>query len=155
MTVDLRRFIEAQHDSFERALGEIETGRKRSHWMWYTFPQVSGLGVSPISHLYAITSGQEAEAYLLHPVLGAGYMRLVDAVWHQVIEDEVSICALFGSPDNTKLVSSLTLFAAVARRLASSRPDLATFVTRADEILRAADGEGLAQCATSERFVAR
>ncbi len=124
MTVDLNRFLEAQRDSYERALGEIGTGRKQSHWMWYIFPQVSGLGVSPISQRYSIASVEEAEAYLLHPELGAGYVRLVDAVWRQVIEEGVRVSALFGSPDNSKLVSSLTLFVAVARRLDPARPDL-------------------------------
>ncbi len=155
MTVDLRRFVEAQHDSFDRALGEIEAGRKLSHWMWYTFPQVSGLGVSPISQRYSIASVEEATAYLLHPVLGAGYLRLVDAVWRQVIEEGVTVGALFGSPDNSKLVSSLTLFTAVARRLDPSRPDLAAFVTRAEEILDRASTEGLARCTTSEGFIGR
>jgi uncharacterized protein (DUF1810 family) len=155
VTTDLLRFIEAQRDTFERALGEIEAGRKETHWMWFIFPQVNGLGVSPISQRYAIATMEEAEAYLGHPVLGAGYLRLVDAVWHQVLEEGVTIGELFGSPDDSKLVSSLTLFAAVARRLDPSRPDMATFVLRAGQILRAATTEGLAQCATTQRFVAR
>ena len=155
MTIDLLRFVEAQRDTFERALGEIDAGRKQSHWMWFTFPQVSGLGVSPISQRYAIASSEEAEAYLQHPVLRARYLRLVDAVRHQVIEEGISIGALFASPDDSKLVSSLTLFAAVARRADPALPDLATFVTHADEILRAAATEGLAQCMTTLRFVAR
>ena len=155
MTIDLLRFVEAQRDTFERAFGEIEAGRKQSHWMWFIFPQVSGLGVSSISQRYALASMEEAAAYLQHPVLGAGYLRIVDAVWHQVIEEGVSIGALFGSPDDSKLVSSLTLFAAVARGVDPARPDLAMFVTHADEILRAAATEGLAQCMTTLRFVAR
>ena len=98
MTVDLRRFIEAQDHSLERAIGEIEAGRKQSHWMRFT---------------------------------------------------------LFGSPDNSKLVSSLTLFTAVAHRLDPPRPDLAIFATQAEQILHAATTEGLAECTTTKRFAAR
>jgi uncharacterized protein (DUF1810 family) len=153
VTVDLQRFVDAQRDSFERALGEIEAGRKRSHWMWYIFPQIRGLGLSSNSQHYAIQSVEEAEAYLQHSQLGAGYLRLVDAVWHQVIEQSVAIGTLFGAPDDAKLVSSLTLFAAVADHLDRSQPTFDTFVARARAILRAADAEGLAPCTTTERFV--
>jgi uncharacterized protein (DUF1810 family) len=151
---DLARFIDAQRDSFERALGEIEAGRKRSHWMWYIFPQVIGLGASTMSARYAIGTAKEAEAFLVHPILGARYRQLVDGVWHQIIERGATIGALFGSPDDAKLVSSLTLFAGVARRMDPPPPALATFLTRADEILQAAYAEGLAHCTATERFLA-
>lgn len=153
MTTDeteLGRFVVAQRDDIGRALEEIDSGRKRSHWMWYMFPQVTGLGSSPMSRQYAIHSIDEAEAFLLHPTLGPNYQRLVDAVWHQVVELGVTIESVFGSPDNVKLVSSLTLFAGVARRLDAA--DVSP--VRMDDILRAAEREGLGRCTTTERFLA-
>lgn len=149
MTADLSRFVDGYRHDFERALDEIEAGRKRSHWMWYIFPQVSGLGISAMSQRYAIESVEEAHAFLTHPVLGSGYRQLVAAVWHQVVEGDLSIHALFGSPDDSKLVSSLTLFAGVAR----SDPELGSFADRAQEILGAAFAEGLAPCAVTERLL--
>ncbi len=150
----LSRFVEAHGDDFDGALGEIEAGRKRSHWMWYIFPQVTGLGESPMSRRYAIDSVDEAKAFLMHPALGHNYRRIVAAVWHQVVERGVAIHALFGSPDDAKLVSSLTLFAGVARRLDLPSPELATFLANADEILRAAATQGLTACTTTEVFLA-
>ena len=152
-SADLSRF-EAHRNDFDRALSEIESGRKRSHWMWFVFPQVSGLGNSEMSRVYAIGSIDEAEAFLLHPVLGSSYRKIVDAVWEQVVNRGVTIRALFGSPDNAKLVSSLTLFAAVATRVPSS-PDIAAFVAHAEEILDAAYAQGLASCVATERFLER
>ena len=131
----LDRFLDADRDNFVRALAEIEGGRKQSHWMWYIFPQVRGLGASATSQLYSIQDVGEAEAYLQHPVLGAHYRQLVDAVWHQVVERQVSVRSLFGSPDDAKLVSSLTLFAGIAHRLGHTDRALATFLHRADQIL--------------------
>ena len=85
--------------------------------MWFVFPQAVGLGESAMSKRYAIVPMQEAEAFLGHPDLGDRYRRLVDAVWGQVVEGDTTIRELFGSPDDANLVSSLTLFAGVARRL--------------------------------------
>ena len=150
--LDLSRF-ETHRNDFDRALGEIESGRKRSHWMWFVFPQVSGLGNSEMSRVYAIGSIDEAEAFLLHPVLGSSYRKIVDAVWEQVVNRGVTVRALFGSPDDAKLVSSLTLFAAIGKRLLS--PDIAAFVMQADDILEVAYAQGLAKCATTEQFVQR
>ena len=76
--------------------------------MWYIFPQVGGLGVSAMSLRYAIGSVAEAQALLTHPVLGDRYRRIVDAAWHKIVEDGATVNALFGSPDDAKLVSSLT-----------------------------------------------
>jgi uncharacterized protein (DUF1810 family) len=149
---DLSRF-EAHQNDFDRAVSEIETGRKRSHWMWYIFPQVAGLGISHTSRIYAIESVAEAEAFMLHPTLGPAYRHIVDAVWHQVVEEEVTVSALFGSPDDAKLVSSLTLFAAVARRVQQPSADIANFATQADDILRLAYAQGLQRCTTTERFM--
>jgi uncharacterized protein (DUF1810 family) len=147
---DLTRFVEV-HDDHERALAEIRDGRKRTHWMWYLFPQVAGLGESSESRRYAIASLDEARDFLTHPLLGPDYLRIVDEVWHQVVERDVSVHALFGSPDDAKLVSSLTLFAGVARRLGAQT--LTTFVTHADAILLAASAHGLDRCAVSEAFL--
>jgi uncharacterized protein (DUF1810 family) len=150
--IDLDRFVDAQRHDFALALREIEEGRKRSHWMWYIFPQVIGLGASEMSRRYAINSVAEAKAFLVHPVLGDRYQRIVDAVWSQIVEVGIPVHELFGSPDDTKLVSSLTLFAAAARELDPPVTD-AAFVTRADEVLQAAHAQGLNRCTVTERFV--
>jgi uncharacterized protein (DUF1810 family) len=144
----LSRFVDGYDRDLKRALGEINTGRKRSHWMWYIFPQLAGLGFSPTSVRYAIADRDEAEAFLTDSRLGPAYGRLVDAVWHQVVGNGTSVRALFGSPDDEKLVSSLTLFATVAADLEAS-PELTRLVTRANEVLAAADAQGLPRCATT------
>ena len=147
---DLTRFVEV-HGDHARALAEIRDGRKTTHWMWYVFPQIAGLGGSSVSRRYAIGDLDEAREFLTHPILGPDYVGIVGEVWHQVVERDVRIHALFGSPDDAKLVSSLTLFAGVARRL--DEPMLATFVALADEILRVASAQGLGPCAVSEAFL--
>ena len=108
---DLERFVRAQRDGYERALSEIVTGRKRSHWMWYIFPQFEGLGFSATSQHYAIKSIAEAEAYLRHPVLGP---RLLECGRATVSLEGRSALEVFGSPDDMKLRSSATLFASVS-----------------------------------------
>ena len=150
-TVDLSRFLEV-HDDHERALDELRAGRKRTHWMWYVFPQAAGLGQSSMSRRYAITSIDEATAYLTHPVLGPGYVELVDEVWHQVVELGVRVRDLFGSPDDAKLVSSLTLFAEIGRRLGDGSEHL---VAAADAVLAAASAEGLPACTVTHHFLGR
>jgi uncharacterized protein (DUF1810 family) len=152
--IDLRRF-EAREEDFARALGEIESGRKRSHWMWYVFPQVAGLGNSEMSRQYAISSVTEAESFLLHPSLGPAYRQIVDAVWEQVVDRGQTIRGLFGSPDDAKLVSSLTLFADIAKRLLTPSADIAEFITHAEEILEAAYTQGLDRCTRTEQFFLR
>jgi uncharacterized protein (DUF1810 family) len=108
---NLSRFIEAQQGDYEQALAEIRAGRKRSHWMWYVFPQFAGLGSSPTSVHYAIKSTEEAEAYLAHPVLGRRLVECAEAVLQ--IHGR-SAHEIFGSPDDLKLRSSATLFASVS-----------------------------------------
>ena len=108
---DLNRFIDAQHSSYETALSEIRRGRKRSHWMWFIFPQYAGLGTSATSQRYAIKSVAEAEAYLKHPVLGLRLTQITEALL--AIEGR-SAHEVFGSPDDLKLKSSATLFAHVS-----------------------------------------
>jgi len=108
---NLSRFVQAQEDDYERALAELRGGRKRSHWMWYIFPQIDGLGFSSTSRRYAIKSVAEAEAYLSHPVLGPRLVECAEAVLR--VEGR-SAFEIFGSPDEMKLKSCVTLFACVA-----------------------------------------
>lgn len=108
---DLNRFVKAQADDYDRALSEIRSGRKRSHWMWYIFPQYEGLGYSATSRHYSIKSRAEAEAYLSHPVLGPRLTECVEAVLG--VEGR-SAFDIFGYPDELKLKSSATLFACVS-----------------------------------------
>jgi len=108
---DLSRFLDAQQDIYEIALSEVRQGQKRSHWMWFVFPQYAGLGISPTSQRYAIRSVAEAEAYLRHPVLGQRLVECTDALLH--VEGR-SAQRIFGSPDDMKLKSSATLFAHVS-----------------------------------------
>jgi uncharacterized protein (DUF1810 family) len=108
---DLSRFVLAQEDDYEQALAELRSGRKRSHWMWYIFPQFDGLGFSSISKRYSIKSIAEAEAYLRHPVLGPRLAECAEAVLR--IEGR-SASEIFGSPDDVKLRSCATLFACVS-----------------------------------------
>lgn len=105
---DLKRFIAAQAGSYAQALAEIRNGAKRSHWMWYIFPQLAGLGHSAMAQRYAIGSRDEALAYLAHPLLGPRYRECVAA-----LQDlpPASAEAVFGGIDAIKLRSSLTLFA--------------------------------------------
>ncbi len=108
---DLARFVNAQAADYARALSELRSGRKRSHWMWYVFPQLAGLGRSPTAQRYAIRGVAEAVAYLEHPVLGP---RLVEAAEVVLAVEDRTALELFGEPDCFKLHSSATLFAQVA-----------------------------------------
>jgi len=109
---DLARFVDAQEGVHERALGEVRAGRKRSHWMWFVFPQIDGLGSSAMARQYAIQSRAEAEAYLTHPVLGPRLVACAEAA--AAVPMPASALDVFGSPDDLKLRSSATLFAAVS-----------------------------------------
>ena len=108
---DLARFLAAQANSFETALAELRAGEKRSHWMWFIFPQLKGLGRSPTAIHYGLASLGEARAYLAHPVLGPRLLAVTEAVLR--IEGR-SLNAIFGSPDDLKFCSSMTLFARAA-----------------------------------------
>jgi uncharacterized protein (DUF1810 family) len=108
---DLNRFVRAQETSYRQALSELERGRKQSHWMWFIFPQLDGLGSSPMSRLYAIKSEDEARAYLEHPVLGPRLSQCAEAI---LAVDGQSATAILGSPDDVKLKSCATLFARVS-----------------------------------------
>lgn len=105
---DLARFVSAQALVFDNAVGELRAGRKRTHWMWFVFPQLKGLGRSPTAEFYGISGLDEATAYLQHPVLGP---RLDLAVAAVEASSAPSLTALFGTPDNLKFCSSMTLFA--------------------------------------------
>lgn len=105
---DLQRFLDAQEPVYLRVIAELRAGRKQSHWMWFIFPQIEGLGVSAMTQKYAISSRAEAEAYLAHPVLGP---RLRECAQLVASAKGSNITAIMGSPDDMKLKSSMTLFA--------------------------------------------
>ena len=108
---DLDRFVRAQAMDYDQALSELREGRKRSHWMWYVFPQMAGLGLSPMSRQYSIKSAAEARAYLDHPVLGPRLRECATVVYDIPGRSAFEI---FGAPDDMKLRSSATLFASVS-----------------------------------------
>ena len=130
---NLQRFVDAQNRIYQQVCSELRRGVKESHWMWFVFPQIQGLGYSSMSRKYAITSRQEAEAYLNHPILGQRLRECTDIV--NRIEGS-SIGEIFGYPDDLKFHSSVTLFAEVARdesifrealrKYFSGKPDEAT-----------------------------
>ncbi|MGN6607716.1 MAG: DUF1810 domain-containing protein [Jatrophihabitans sp.] len=140
---DLERFVRAQdeHGTYDRALAELRRGRKTSHWMWFVFPQLAGLGRSATAQYYAIDGAGEARDYLAHPVLGARLRESCTALLEQRDDDAVRV---LGSVDAMKLRSSMTLFAAVAppdavfaqvlQRFFGGERDAAT-----EALLRAAD----------------
>jgi uncharacterized protein (DUF1810 family) len=105
---DLQRFVDAQNAAYDKVCSELRDGRKKSHWMWFVFPQIEGLGSSPPARKFAISSLAEAAAYLTHPILGsrlAECTRLVNLIEGRPIEQ------IFGYPDDLKFRSSMTLFA--------------------------------------------
>ncbi|MBB4152166.1 uncharacterized protein (DUF1810 family) [Sphingomonas jinjuensis] len=123
MTDRLDRFVSAQADSYDQALAELRRGRKASHWMWWVFPQVAGLGRSDTARFYAIADAAEARAYLAHPALGRRLIEASDAV----IAAPGSAEAIMGAIDAVKLKSSMTLFAHVADDPAPFRAVLERF----------------------------
>lgn len=141
---DLERFVQAQRGDYERVFAELKSGRKRSHWMWYIFPQLEGLGHSSMARRYAIKSLAEARAYLAHPVLGR---RLQECVEVLLGLEGHTAHYIFGSPDDLKLRSCATLFAEVSpsdsvfHRLLTKyfqgRPDQQTL-----QLLTGCEGEG-------------
>lgn len=108
---DLNRFAEAQEGVYPRVVAELSRGRKESHWMWYIFPQIAGLGFSPMAQRFAIASRAEATAYLAHDVLGP---RLVECTQLVLAARDRTIHQILGSPDDVKFRSSMTLFATVS-----------------------------------------
>ena len=134
---DLQRFVIAQEGVYPTALAELRAGHKRSHWMWFVFPQIAGLGHSEMARRYAIASSDEAAAYLAHPVLGKRLRECTSAV---LMHDEVGIDEIFGHPDDLKFHSCMTLFADVA-------PDEALFQNALDRFF-----DGMPDAATIERL---
>jgi uncharacterized protein (DUF1810 family) len=121
-TFDLQRFLDAQLPVYPRVLDELRCGRKQSHWMWFIFPQLAGLGHSAMARHFAISSRREAVAYLMHDVLGARLKEctaLINAV------EGRTILEILGSPDDLKFRSSMTLFGAV-----SPDPEFAVAVSK-------------------------
>ncbi len=108
---DLQRFVEAQRSAYGRTLSELRQGAKQSHWMWYIFPQLRGLGQSPMSQRYGIASLEEARAYLAHPALGP---RLIECTKAALDAGKASASGIFPYPDDLKFHSSMTLFAQAA-----------------------------------------
>jgi uncharacterized protein (DUF1810 family) len=108
---DFQRFVDAQDPVYSRVCAELRSGRKRSHWMWFIFPQIAGLGSSAMAQRYAISSLQEAQAYLKHPVVGA---RLRECTRLMRDVEGRSALEILGSPDDMKFRSCLTLFARAA-----------------------------------------
>ena len=108
---DLDRFLRAQDPVFCAVQGELAQGRKRTHWMWFVFPQIAGLGFSAMSQRYAIGSRAEAKAYLAHPTLGP---RLIECTRLVLAVEGRTINAILGAPDDAKFRSSMTLFGAVS-----------------------------------------
>lgn len=123
MAYDLQRFVDAQAPVIDRVRAELGGGQKRSHWMWFVFPQIAGLGFSATAQHYAIASRDEAKAYVAHPVLGP---RLVECTQLVLAVNGRSIAAIFGSPDDMKFRSSMTLFQSAA-------PDEAMFAQALDK----------------------
>jgi uncharacterized protein (DUF1810 family) len=105
---DLQRFVDAQNPVFAQVCAELREGQKKSHWMWFIFPQLRGLGSSQMASKFGISSRQEAEAYRKHPVLGP---RLMECTRLVTLVEGRSITQIFGYPDNLKFRSSMTLFA--------------------------------------------
>ncbi len=110
----LQRFVDAQEDGaiYARALAELRAGRKQGHWIWFVFPQIAGLGSSPMSRVYAIGSLEEARAYLEHPVLGPRLRECAEALL--AADPSLSAEAILGGIDAVKVRSSMTLFARAA-----------------------------------------
>ncbi len=112
MAMQLQRFVDAQQHIYSQALAELRDGRKRSHWMWFVFPQIAGLGHSETARLYAIADLAEARAYRAHPLLGARLAEATDAVLAHA--GRTTADAIFGGIDAVKLRSSMTLFESAA-----------------------------------------
>ena len=149
MTFDLERFTQAQDTKggFTQAIAELDAGAKRSHWIWYIFPQLAGLGSSPMAERYGLRGADEATAYLGHPILRERLLSAMNAVRRQ----SVPLRTLMGSHiDALKLVSSMTLFREIGRRVNDDEVSEA-----ADSILTAAERQGLAECEFTKRALLR
>lgn len=148
----LARYIQAQnqpHTGFASALAEIRAGGKQGHWIWYVFPQLFGMGHSAASRTYGLDGVEEAEEYLRDPLLRSRLLTIASAVAEQLVEKRVTVLHLMGSSiDATKLVSSMTLFQHVAKRLhdAEGLDEYASLEGAAKTILARAVTEGYPPC---------
>lgn len=148
--MSLERFHQAQaapEAGYDTALAEIRRGRKSSHWIWYIFPQIDGLGRSSATRAYAIRDLAEANAYLRDPLLRARYEEIAVAVDEQLARGRALEDLMGGSIDAFKVASSLTLFRAAAQRLASEDPTFNSLAQRCDSILEQAAAQGYPPCA--------
>lgn len=118
----LTRFIDAQSRVYRQAFNELAAGEKRSHWMWFIFPQIEGLGSSPTARHFAISGLAEAQAYLRHPLLGSRLLECTETV--NGLDDALTARAIFSSPDDLKFRSSITLF---SRATTAARGNAAPF----------------------------
>jgi uncharacterized protein (DUF1810 family) len=148
--IGLERFVEAQDagSAFESALAELRSGRKRGHWIWFVFPQLSGLGTSHMSRRYALADPAEAEAYLRHPVLRARLLAITTAAADQIAQGRRLDDLMGSSVDAVKLISSLTLFGSITRHLAAAGADdgYAALAVAADTVLAAGTAQGHPPC---------
>ena len=126
----LQRFVDAQENIYSAVCSELQSGMKRSHWMWFIFPQIAGLGSSPTAQHFAISSLDEAKAYLQHPVLGPRLIECTDLV-NQI--SGRSIHDIFGYPDDMKFRSSMTLFAKAASDNTTFRQALQKYFAGRDD----------------------
>jgi uncharacterized protein (DUF1810 family) len=143
------RIAQDQIDSgFDAALAELRAGRKRGHWVWYVFPQLAGLGASSMSRAYAIRDAAEAEDYLRDPILCSRLVAITTVVADELSRGVPSDALMGSSLDAQKLVSSLTLFEAVARRLYASGglQVFGTLASLADRVLDMAERDGISRC---------
>ncbi|MBL6936819.1 MAG: DUF1810 domain-containing protein [Alphaproteobacteria bacterium] len=128
---DLERFVEAQDRVFARAWSELSAGRKDTHWMWFIFPQLSGLGQSEMSNRYGIRSLEEARAYMQHPILGDRLRECTKLV--VALPEGTRVNAVFGTPDDLKFHSSMTLFACACGDCSPFHDALAKFFDGEDD----------------------
>lgn len=148
--MSLERFHDAQAGrwaGYDTALSEIREGHKSSHWIWYVFPQIAGLGRSSTAREYALRNLAEACAYLGDPLLRTRYEEIAGAVAEQLARGVRVKELMGGATDALKLVSSLTLFRAAAQRLAGSDPTLTALAERCDAILQLTAAQGYPPCA--------
>lgn len=111
---NLHRFIEAQESVYKTVLSELSAGHKQTHWMWFIFPQIEGIGTRPWTVFYSIKSLEEAQAYLKHPVLSP---RLIECTTKVLQTENKTLLEIFGKPDNRKFCSCMTLFSIAAKKL--------------------------------------